>query len=584
MKKTDSLTRYISAFIQELVHHGVTDIVISPGSRSTPIAMVMAEHPKLKLHVQVDERSAAFFALGIAKATNRPAVVLCTSGTAAANYFPAIAEAKISRVPLIILTADRPHELRDVGAPQAIDQIHLYGDHVKWFMEMALPEDSKEMIRYVRTIAARSVASSLSLPMGAVHLNFPLREPLIPNVMAEDLFEMEERPAHFVEVELGKNILTVSQYKKIADKINKAKKGLIVVGQIDQVGFSEAVTKLANYLQFPILADPLSQLRSGSHDTSLVMDSYDAILKTEEVADYLHADCIIRFGAMPVSKPYMLFSKSAISTEQIVVDGAGGWREPNMTATHMVFCDETIFCEEIIHFLEKKEESKYTNDWVLFNQLAKEQMRSVLNLSHLNESKLFAKLEDLVVENSVLFISNSMPIRDLDSFFTTNNKNIKIMANRGANGIDGVTSSALGVAVSLKKPLTYVVGDLTFFHDLNGLLTAKKYGIPINIILINNNGGGIFSFLPQSKHKRNFELLFSTPIDLNFEHVVKMYEGNYELITSWEQLDESFKKQATPSQLNVFEIRTDRELNEKEHREAWRKTAYSLLDVIKDAH
>lgn len=583
MKKTDALTRYISAFIQELVYHGVTDIVVSPGSRSTPIAMVMAEHPKLRLHVQVDERSAAFFALGIAKATNRPAVVLCTSGTAAANYFPAIAEAKISRVPLIILTADRPHELRDVGAPQAIDQIHLYGDHVKWFMEMSLPEDTKEMIRYVRTIAARSVANSLSLPMGAVHLNFPLREPLIPNVMAEDLFEMEERENHFVEVELGKNTLTISQYKKIADKINKAKKGLIVVGQIDQEGFSDAVTKLADYLQFPILADPLSQLRSGTHDTSLIVDTYDAILKSSEVADYLQADCIIRFGAMPVSKPYMLFSKAAILTEQIVVDGASGWREPNMTATHMVFCDETLFCEEIIHFVEKKEKNSYTKNWITFNQLAQEQMRSVLNWSHLNESKLFAKLADLVVDNSILFISNSMPIRDLDSFFTTNQKNIKVMANRGANGIDGVTSTALGVAVSLNQPLTYVVGDLTFFHDLNGLLTAKKYGIPINIILINNNGGGIFSFLPQAKHKRNFELLFSTPMDLEFEHVVKMYKGNYELITSWEHLEESFTKEATPSQLNVFEIRTDRELNEKEHREVWDQTARVLVKEITNA-
>lgn len=584
MKKTDALTRYISAFIQELVHHGVTDIVVSPGSRSTPIAMVMAEHPKLKLHVQVDERSAAFFALGIAKATNRPAVVLCTSGTAAANYFPAIAEAKISRVPLIILTADRPHELRDVGAPQAIDQIHLYGDHVKWFMEMALPEDTKEMIRYVRTIAARSVANSLSLPMGAVHLNFPLREPLIPNVMAEDLFEMEERENHFVEVELGKNTLTINQYKKIADKMNKAKKGLIVVGQMDQEGFSEAVTKLADYLQFPILADPLSQLRSGTHDTSLIVDTYDAILKSSEVAEYLQADCIIRFGAMPVSKPYMLFSKAAIATEQIVVDGASGWREPNMTATHMVFCDETLFCEEIIHFVEKKEENAYTKNWITFNQLAKEQMRSVLDWSHLNESKLFAKLVDIVVDNSVLFISNSMPIRDLDSFFTTNKKNIKVMANRGANGIDGVTSTALGVAISLNQPLTYVVGDLTFFHDLNGLLTAKKYGIPINIILINNNGGGIFSFLPQAKHKRNFELLFSTPMNLDFEHVVKMYEGNYELITSWEHLEESFNKQATPNQLNVFEVRTDRELNEKEHREVWEQTSHLLLKEIQNAN
>src|SRR3954469_16977772 len=240
MNHQQALTTYIASFVSELEQTGVTDVVVSPGSRSTPIAMVLAEHPNIKLHIHVDERAAAFFALGIAKASKRPTVLLCTSGTAAANYFPAITEAKISRIPLVILTADRPHELRDVGAPQTIDQIHLYGNHVKWFVEMAPPEQSDEMVRYVRTVCARAVATALQAPAGPVHLNFPLREPLIPLLDNEQLFQQRERTEGYVKIQHATLSLKEAEYNQYAKLLGSAQKGIIVCGQIEEEDFSEA--------------------------------------------------------------------------------------------------------------------------------------------------------------------------------------------------------------------------------------------------------------------------------------------------------------------------------------------------------
>ena len=348
-----SLTAYLVAFVTELVQTGVTDVVVSPGSRSTPMAMVMAEHPEIKTHIHVDERSAAFFALGIAKATNKPVAILCTSGTAAANYFPAIVEARYSRVPLLVLTADRPHELREVGAPQAIDQIHLYGQHVKWFADMALPENSKEIIRYARTVCARAAAIATAAPAGPVHLNFPFREPLIPK-LEEETFQLEERPKGYVNVRNGELTINEDEFKEISLKLNSYKNGMIVCGNIADERFAQVVTDLAAALNFPILADPLSQLRSGKHRLENIVEAYDTFLRNEDAKTYLKPDIILRFGAMPVSKALTIFLKENHQAEQLVIDGAGGWRDPASLSTEMIYCNETIFCEQLLAVTKKE--------------------------------------------------------------------------------------------------------------------------------------------------------------------------------------------------------------------------------------
>jgi 2-succinyl-5-enolpyruvyl-6-hydroxy-3-cyclohexene-1-carboxylate synthase len=578
MNHQESLTAYIAAFVAELVYSGVTDVVVSPGSRSTPIAMVLAEHPDINLHVLVDERSAAFFGLGIAKAQKRPVAVLCTSGTAAANYFPAIVEARYSRVPLIVLTADRPHELREVGAPQAIDQINLYGKHVKWFSEMALPEKNNDIIRYARTICARAAAIATQAPAGPVHLNFPLREPLIP-LMDEALFHLSERPEGYVNVHNGELVVNESLIKEIASRAAKAKNGIIVCGNQMDEHFADAVTRLAEVLKFPILADPLSQLRSGLHTSEYVIDTYDTFLRNDDAKSFLKPDVVLRFGAMPVSKALTIFLKENHHSLQYVIDGGGGWRDPAFLSTDMVFCNETIFCESLISFAETNTDIDFFNKWKNVNTLTKEGMLVIDDEAELSESKLFYRLAHMLPENAAVFVGNSMPIRDLDSFFLNNKKGIKVMANRGANGIDGTISTALGTAL-YSKPLYLILGDLTFYHDLNGLLAAKLYDIDIHIILINNNGGGIFSFLPQAEYPKNYELLFGTPLDMDFEHVVRMYNGNFTRISDWDDFSSVMNNSIDAKGLNVYEIVTKRDTNLAEHRKFWSEVSREISNFV----
>lgn len=579
MNHQESLTAYIAAVVAELIFSGVTDVVVSPGSRSTPMAMIMAEHPDLKVHIHVDERSAAFFALGIAKSLNRPVAILCTSGTAAANYFPAIVEARYARVPLIVLTADRPHELREVGAPQAIDQIHLYGKHVKWFSEMALPEKSEEIIRYARTVCARAVAIATSAPSGPVHLNFPFREPLIPK-LDEELFQLNERPNGYIKVQNGDLTLSDEHFQEIANRLTKTNKGVIICGNMGDPEFPKAVTQLAEQLNFPIIADPLSQLRSGQHSLENIIETYDTFLRVDDAKSFLKPDVILRFGAMPISKALTIFLKENGSAEQYVIDGGGGWRDPSALSTNMIFCNESLFCEKLLSYTVPNSSSEFLMKWKKINGLTKENMTALRDITELSEGKLFYQLAEMVPEGSTLFVGNSMPIRDLDSFFLNNNKEIKVMANRGANGIDGTVSTALGAAL-YSKSFYLVLGDLTFFHDLNGLIAAKLYNLDINILLVNNNGGGIFSFLPQSEHSKNFELLFGTPLDLEFEHAVKMFKGEFTKIEDWDHLESEMMKATNQTGLKVFELRTNRDVNRDEHREFWSFVSGEISNFVK---
>ncbi|WP_079510175.1 2-succinyl-5-enolpyruvyl-6-hydroxy-3-cyclohexene-1-carboxylic-acid synthase [Mesobacillus jeotgali] len=578
MSHQEGLTSYIAAFVAELSKTGVKDVVISPGSRSTPMALVMAEHPDLRTHILVDERSASFFALGIAKATRKPVALLCTSGTAAANYYPAVIEASVSRVPLIVLTADRPHELRDVGAPQAIDQIHLYGKNVKWFVEMAPPEKTEDMIRYARTVCGRATATASSYPQGPVHLNFPFREPLIPK-MDENLFELPERVGGYVDIQTGHLSLSDEMFKRIGKDLSSYKNGIIVCGQIDNSDFIEQVISLADSLKFPIIADPLSQLRSGEHKRSHIIDTYDAFLRNEDAKEALKPDVIIRFGAMPISKALTIFIKENRHARQFVIDSGAGWREPTMSASDMYYCDEAIFCEKINSVVDYVNESGYMNKWLSLNETAKQQLTAISETKELSEGKLFHMLAEMLPEGATLFVGNSMPIRDLDSFFLLNDRNIKVMANRGANGIDGIVSTALGVA-NVSQPCYLVLGDLTFYHDLNGLLASKLYNIDINILLINNNGGGIFSFLPQANEPKHFEMLFGTPLDLDFSHIVAMYNGKYDVIKDWEHFADTFAENRSAGGLKVMEVRTARDSNLTEHRNLWKSVSREITGML----
>jgi 2-succinyl-5-enolpyruvyl-6-hydroxy-3-cyclohexene-1-carboxylate synthase len=581
METIKALTEYTAAFVDELARTGITEVVISPGSRSTPMALLMAEHPNIQVHMIIDERSAGFFALGMAKSKRLPVALLCTSGTAAANYLPAIVEAYYSRVPLLILTADRPHELRDVGAPQAIDQIHLYGKYAKWFVDMALPEDSEEMIRYVRTIAERASAIAQTPPVGPVHLNFPFREPLVPNLSDKTVWNKGEKiKRKFVSVTTVKPSLTEKDFKLLSQTLKQYKNGLIICGALDQPGFPEAVTKLAEKLQFPILADPLSQLRAGNHDKRFIIDGYDTFLRNEEAQQQLIPEVVIRFGAMPVSKVLFTFLKNHPQIYQIVVDGEGGWRDPTLLADEMIYCHEMEFCQGLLKTIgEIPENADWIQRWNDVNQYTKKHLEKINTEENLFEGKVFTELLNILPDKCLLFVGNSMPIRDLDTFFTVNEKNIRIMANRGANGIDGIVSTALGASV-VDAPLILVIGDLSFYHDLNGLLAAKLHDLKATIIVMNNDGGGIFSFLPQAKEKTHFETLFGTPLGLDYEYAVRMYQGQFARVHSWGDFREKVSQSLKSNGLSVIEVPTNRQENAEMHRNLWNAVSQEISNML----
>lgn len=573
MGHQEDLTRYVANFVDELICNGMTDVVISPGSRSTPLALTFAEHPSIKEWIIIDERSAAFFAMGIAKQTKRPVALVCTSGTAAANYFPAIVESHYSRVPLVVLTGDRPHELRDVGAPQAIEQMKLYGDYVKWFQEMALPESSELMLSYVRSKAARAVFMAGSENPGPVHLNFPFREPLHPDFSLKNIWgEHAENSYH--PTNEGTKRLDEFQIRKLVEKISEKQKGVIVCGPQTDENLAVAITTFAAKWGMPILADPLSQLRAGNHEKDNIIDGYDAFLRNESIRKRLKPDLIIRFGAMPVSKAYLFYVKENPDVEQIVVESNLGFREPAGNRTEFVFADPVLLCEDLTRY-SHEQTHEWLNIWQEMNAVAEKHLHNGTE-AMITEGEAVRGLSQVIPNNSSLYVGNSMAIRDVDTFFRKNSKSIEVLANRGANGIDGMVSSALGAATA-GKPMTLLIGDLSFFHDMNGLLAAKHYQLNMTMILVNNNGGGIFSFLPQANDRKHFELLFGTPANIEFAKAVELYDGDYNLAKTEEELKQLLEKSYDHKGLNVIEVKTDREENTKWHRMKWQAIQEEIL-------
>lgn len=572
---TEALTRYTANFIDELTANGLRDVVISPGSRSTPLAVLCAEHEKVKDWIVVDERSAAYFALGIAQASQRPVALVCTSGTAAANYFPAVVEAYYARVPLIVLTADRPHELRDIGSPQTINQVGMYHDFVKLFYEMAPPKATDTMLAYVRNRAFRTIKAAVGDNPGPVHVNFPFQEPLMPDVSLPDLWK-GAKGNHVPQLFSGKKRLSEEELTKLSKFLMDSPKGLLVCGQQVDRELGAAITALSEQLSLPILADPLSQLRRGNFVNDHMITTYDTLFRSEKIRTNYKPDYIIRFGAMPISKHYLFFLQAHPDVPQFVVENSEAVREPTNHESHYLIADATELCEDLLLATDDriKREKTWLHNWQNLSKMAQEELQAASS-EKLTEGTAVRQVIEQLTKKSHLFVANSMPIRDVDTFLFASKKQINIYANRGVSGIDGTMSSALGVAAS-GQHVTLIIGDLSFYHDLNSLLIAKRYQLPITIILINNNGGGIFSFLPQAKEEKYFEHLFGTPLDIDFKHAVDLYEGSYKLVKNEAELAAVLKKSKTLDQFSVIELQTDRVENVTWHRDLWAKIVKRL--------
>lgn len=559
MDNRTNLTEYVHAIVQTLLQSGVEDVVISPGSRSTPLAYAFSQTESFNTFMQIDERSAGFFALGMAKAKQSPVLLLCTSGTAAANYFPAIVEANYARIPLIILTADRPHELREVGAPQAIDQVHLYGNHVKWSVDFPLADGHVETMPFVERHTGRAVALSKTAPMGPVHINIPFREPLLLD------FDFKVLPRTFQASFTGSIMPSPSTMDFVETCIIDAQQGFIIVGELGESISKDAFWGFAKSIQWPILADPLSQLRMGvpKECRHLLIDQYDALLKSEHFKNAVRADVVIRFGAQPVSKPLSLFLKDLQPNTYIAVDEDPLFRDSLGVVTHHVQSQPQVFWKEY----SSCKFNQSLDTWTRANVIATEHIERYIEEQQ-DEGAFAGMLFQHLADGSDLIASSSMPIRDVDTFFNQTSKDIAIYANRGTNGIDGVVSTAFGIHQARKRPATLLIGDISFLHDVNGLLASRFHSTDLTIVVMNNDGGGIFSYLPQSAEETYFEKLFGTPTGLTFDSIAQMYEAEYFSVESKQAFKEALK---TPKHkdLRIIEVKTDRQENVLAHRQLW---------------
>jgi 2-succinyl-5-enolpyruvyl-6-hydroxy-3-cyclohexene-1-carboxylate synthase len=592
----------LRSFVDELVRAGMRDVAVCPGSRSTPLALALRANPGMEVRVLPDERAAGFFALGLARAARRAAGVLVTSGTAAANLLPAAVEATLGRVPLVLLTADRPPELRDRGAPQAIDQVRLFGAHAKWDADLPLLDGSPETRRHIRSVAGRAVATALAGPAGAVHLNLPFREPLIPDgdLRPHGLADGEPtRP--FTDVVAGKRRLAPSAMADLAGRLAGGRRGLIVAGPQDDPALPAALARLAAATGFPILADPLSGVRCGPHDRSHVVTRGDLLCRPGPWRDAHAPDLVIRFGAIPTSKPVLTLVADA-APDLLVVDGDGGYREPALLPTTFVHADAASTADALADALAAKAHGSspagvdspadtpaWADTWLAADRAADSALRrwlaGVESRGEAFEGAPFAHLGELLPDGAILWAGSSMPARDLDAWLPGSARAIRPLANRGANGIDGVVSSALGAAAARVGPVALVVGDLSFLHDLNALAAAKRHRLSATIVLVNNDGGGIFSFLPQASADApgaglpaHYEELFGTPHGIDVGPIVTALGGTHRPVAARE-LRAALAGSLVATGVSVLELRTERARNVELHREAAAAVAAALAEL-----
>lgn len=535
---------FLGAFVDELLRLGVRDVVVSPGSRSTPLAMVF-HASDFNLYVDVDERGAGFFALGLAKAAGRPVCLVCTSGTAAANYYPAICEAAAARVPLIVLTADRPHELRGLGATQTTDQLKMFGDMTAFFHEMPLPDASPAKITFARQIARESVIRATGAPAGVAHLNFPFAEPLLPDLAAEELFTAGRREAEPVVAAAGASLSA-----GLVERLNAAiagKRGIILCGEGE---YPDAIVELAERIGFPVLADPLANLRHLS--SRAIVANYDNIFRRDTLPQI---DVVIRFGQYPVSKA-VFTTLQRMAPFTIVVDEAES-RDFN----HLTDIFVRANAAEFVHAsdaLTNDISDAYLEQWAALDAREGELVRAAASSNPLSEGAYVRRLLDDIAEGSLLWVANSMAVRYVDTLQTRGATRIRVMCNRGLNGIDGTLSSALGAAECFGAA-TLLTGDLAFLHDINALHLRRELATNLTVVLVNNNGGGIFGMLPQASVEPYFERLFVTPHGVDFAPVAQGFGVEFFTASDLDEFGDAYRNAQARPGIKVIEVRTELE-------------------------
>lgn len=554
MRRTNRNYSFATAFADALATLGLKYVCVSPGSRSSPLAMAFASHPDLVTIVHLDERSSGFFAIGIAKATGQPVAVVTTSGTAAAELLPAAVEALHARVPLLLLTADRPPELRHTGSSQTIDQVKLYGSAVKWSHEPPLPEASPEAIRATAALASHAFAVAGEAPAGPVHLNLAFREPLVPVEVPKDVVGELPRsqPSVFLSARLDIDDKTSRQIVSWL----AGKRALVLAGTEDRPGMAGAIEQLAASSHMPVLADPFSGVRAGPHDHAHVIAHADCLAQIGMLERH-PPEALIRFGGPLLATSLSKFLATNPDIPQIVVDEAG-WRDPTLSSLLSVRADPALAAGT----LAKAFTTPAPADWVALWREANRKVAAALDASGRwgrfpSEPAAVLAIAAGLPEQANLWVGSSLPIRHVDFHFPSTRKRIRFLAHRGTNGIDGFLSAGLGTALVDPAPTYLLGGDLTVLYDITALEVAARMRIPVTIIVLNNNGGGIFSHLPQSAFPDHFERLFGTPHGLGFRQLAAAFKVPSLQAESFEQLRTAVASPATGPRL--IEIVTDRE-------------------------
>ena len=581
---------FLGAFFDELTRWGVREVVVSPGSRSTPLAMVAYElarrHPeRLRLFVDVDERGAAFFALGLAKASGRPAALVCTSGTAVANYYPAVLEAESSRVPLVVLTGDRPPRLQGLGAPQTCDQLKAYGDHVRAFRQMPLPTSDDAALAFARQAAREACIAALPFGVPAsgdgeglriagacegfpVHLNFPFDEPLKPDLQVEGLFDAARTPEPAVSVPRVRTHLRLDEDADCIEQLLRGRRVVVFAGEGSARTQLEARDLMlwARSNELLVFADPLSGLRNDGDPR--VIDNYDSLFGSKNEGP--QPEVVVRFGRCPVSKR----ATSALAGARplnIVVDPFET-RDFNAATDVFVPCSPHDFVRSLrFCHTDTKEQHEFNAAWIAANDAARARIAAVDDVAEGFEGAFVRRVVELAPKGSCLFAANSMSVRALDTFYLKGGRPLAVLCNRGLNGIDGTVSTALGAAQHFEQT-TLLTGDLTLLHDLNALAlqrelrvqreaaAARDGGAPgavpsIVIVLLNNNGGGIFDMLPQQSDDPYFERLFLTPQDVDFGAAARAFGVPYGIANTVPTFDEAYRELLGTPGISLIEVR-----------------------------
>ncbi len=601
MTSTTDQYMLLRAFVDELVRCGMRAACTSPGSRCAPLVLSLAREERLHCFSHVDERCAGFFALGMAKASGLPVAVACTSGTAAAELLPAAIEAREARVPLLLLTADRPSELRENGAGQAIDQLKLFGSAAKWFFEVDLERADGEHLRWARTLACRAFWTTLEGRPGVVHLNFPLREPLVgeeelpPDPTARDGAGPYVRRAPAAPA-------TGADVAALGELLARARRGVLVAGRHERrTPLGRAAAGFAATVGWPLLADPLSGARQGP----AAIAHYDALLRDGAFRSSLAPDLVLRVGDLPVSKPLRTWLAGLQGARQVALDPDGAWQDPASVLADSFATDPADALAELTRAQGRPAgsrvgaEESWLAAWRSADARAAEAILGALGDDDLCEPRVAAELGVLLPEEATLFVASSMPVRDIETFWPVRPDPPRVLCNRGASGIDGTVSSAFGAAAAQAGPVVLLIGDVALAHDIGGLLAARRLGLKLTIVLLDNGGGGIFDFLAVSQASAAlardphagppaagapgaadgediYTRHVATPTGLDFAAAAALYGLAHERVGGVREFRAALERALGESASSVIEVRGRRADNVEIHRRVWDAVAAEL--------